>query len=343
MSPSRRSPCVLSALAVLALLVLTGCTAADDRAERGEVAVLCSNDAEICRAWAAAFSERSGREVTIVRLPTSEALERIRHGEGLPEFDVWHGGGAEMYAEAADEGLLASYTSPEAAAVPGEFRDPDARWSGAYSSMLAFCVSPSALASAGATTPHSWADLLDPALTGQISTASPRTSGTAYTAMSLQIDRLGADAGRDYLTALYGQVLQFTRSGTAPVQVVVHGEAAVALTFAPYCETARAEGHDVEVVVPRDGTDYEIGAVAVLADAPHPLSAHEYVDFALSAEGQQAGAGVGIHQIVTRSDLPDNLAEVLADGRYPVIGSSLDERVDRRDELLGWFTAEIEQ
>ena len=80
MTPSLRSPCALTALVVLALLVVTGCTAADGPAERDEVAVLCSNDAEICHAWAAAFTERSGIEVTTVRLPTSEALERIRRG-----------------------------------------------------------------------------------------------------------------------------------------------------------------------------------------------------------------------------------------------------------------------
>src|SRR5699024_2429505 len=145
---------------------------------------------------------------------------------------------------------------------------------------------------------------------GQISTASPRTSGTAYTAMLLQVDRLGEDAGRDFLGALYGQVLQFTRSGTAPVQVVVRGEAAVALSFSPYCEAARGAGHDVEVVIPRDGTAFEVGAVAVLADAPHPESAREYVDYALSADGQQAAAGIGIPQIPTRRDLPGNLGEV---------------------------------
>src|SRR5699024_5586663 len=124
---------------------------------------------------------------------------------------------------------------------------------------------------------------------------------------------------------------------TAPVQVVVRGEAAVALSFSPYCEAARGAGHDVEVVIPRDGTAFEVGAVAVLADAPHPESAREYVDYALSADGQQAAAGIGIPQIPTRRDLPGNLGEVLADDRFPVISSSLADRADRRDALLHWF------
>lgn len=343
MSRSRPSPRTLCSLVVLALLALTGCAAGSGGTGNSALAVLCSNDAEVCRVWAEDFTERSGHAVTTVRLPTSEALERIRHGEDLPEFDVWHGGGSEMYVEAAGEGLLAQYRSPEAEGIPATFRDPEDRWSGVYSSMLAFCVAPQALEALGAEAPRTWDDLLDSALHGQISTASPRTSGTAYTAMVLQIDRLGEDAGRDYLEALYGQVLQFTRSGTAPAQVVARGETAVAITFAPYCEAARAEGSAVEVVMPGDGTGYEVGAVAVLADAPHPELAREYIDFALSADGQQSGAASGINQIPTRSNLPDNLAEVLADGRYPVIGSSLAERAARREGLLAWFTEEVER
>ncbi|MGO1924470.1 MAG: ABC transporter substrate-binding protein [Brachybacterium tyrofermentans] len=344
MTPPRRSPRAVRALVVLALLALTGCTATGDRQmDDRDLAVLCSNDAEVCRAWAGAFTERTGYGVTTVRLPTSEALERIRHGEDLPEFDVWHGGGSEMYVEAADEGLLAPYRSAQAAGIPEDFRDPEDRWSGVYSSMLAFCVAPQAISDLGTEIPRTWDDLLDPALDGQISTASPRTSGTAYTAMSLQIDRLGEDAGREYLADLYGQVLQFTRSGTAPAQVVARGETAVAITFAPYCEAARAAGSHVEVVLPEDATSYEVGAVAMLADAPHPGTAREYLDFALSAGGQTAGAASGIDQIPTRSDLPGNLAEVLADGRYPVIGASLAERSSRRDALLAWYTEEVER
>lgn len=343
MTRPRRPPRTVCALVVLTLLALTGCAADGGRAVHGDLAVLCSNDAEICRAWAGAFTERTGHEVTMVRLPTSEALERIRRGEDLPEFDVWHGGGAEMYVEAADEGLLAPYVSPEAGRIPEGFRDPADRWTGVYSSMLAFCVAPQALEDLDVDIPHTWDDLLDPALEGQISTASPRTSGTAYTLMSLQVDRLGENVSRDYLAALYAQVLQFTRSGTAPAQVVARGETAVAITFAPYCEAARAGGSEVEVVPPGDATSYEVGAVAVLADAPHPQAAREYLDFALSAEGQQAGAASGIEQIPTRSDLPNNLAEVLADGRYPVIGASLAERAARRDGLLSWFTRVVER
>ncbi|MGP5671974.1 ABC transporter substrate-binding protein [Brachybacterium alimentarium] len=344
MTTPRRSPRATCALLVLALLALVGCTASDgDWPVDHDLAVLCSNDAEICRAWTRTFSERTGYDVTTVRLPTSEALERIRHGEDLPEFDVWHGGGSEMYVEAADEGLLASYRSGESEGIPAAFQDTENRWSGVYSSMLAFCVAPQAVAELGTDIPHTWDDLLDPALKGQISTASPRTSGTAYTAMSLQIDRLGADAGRGYLADLYGQVLQFTRSGTAPAQVVARGEAAVAITFAPYCDAARADGSQVDVVLPDDATEYEVGAVAVLADAPHPEAARDYLDFALSADGQQAGTTSGIEQIPTRSDLPDNLAEILADGSYPVIGASLTERSARRDALLAWFSEEVER
>lgn len=328
-------------LAVLMLLV-SGCTALDAPGQ-GTVSVVCSNDAAVCRAWAEGYTRRTGHSVTMERLPTSEALERIRRSDGTPEYDVWHGGGSETYVVAAREGLLAPYASPSAGGVPAELRDPEHRWTGVYSSVLALCVHPEALAAIGAATPTTWDDLLDPELTGQISASSPRTSGTAFTTMALQVDRLGAARGMDYLEDLYGQVFQFTRSGTAPARVVAQGEAAVAITFAPYCESAKESGHPVELVHPRDGTGYEVGAVAVLSDAPHPDLAREYVDQAVSVEGQRDGVASGIEQIPTHAALPGNLTAVLRADTYPMIPSSLASRADRRASLLEWFTQEAER
>ena len=332
----RRRRAGLLAAFVLALSACTSGPADGDAA----VSVLCSNDAAVCRAWAESFTERTGHRVTMERLPTSEALARIRRGDELAEYDVWHGGGAEMYAAAAADDLLTPYRSPAADGIPDAVRDPDGRWTGVYSSFLAFCVHPGALAEAGAPRPETWQDLLDPRLEGWISASSPRTSGTAFTTMVLQVDRLGEQPGLDYLSSLYDQVQQFTRSGTAPARVVARGEAAVALTFAPYCTAAAHDGAPVELVHPRDGTGYEIGAVAILADAPHPELAREYVDHAVSAEGQRAGDDSGIHQIPTQSALPGDLSEVLAEEPAPVHSSPLTERAARRGALLAWFTQE---
>ena len=93
--------------------------------------------------------------------------------------------------------LLLTLASPEAEEeIPERFRDARSRWTGAYSSMLAFCVDTARIGALGAEAPRTWTDLLDPALAGEISAASPRTSGTAYTTMALQVATLAllADA-----------------------------------------------------------------------------------------------------------------------------------------------------
>lgn len=329
-----------AALAALGavLLATAGCAAP---AASASVTVLCSNDAAICSAWAEDFAHETGIAVTMDRLPTSEALERIRRGEGLPEYDVWHGGGSEMYVAAAQEGLLAPYRPPRTEGIPAQVRDPRGRWTGVYVSFLGLCVDAGRLDELGAETPRSWDDLLDPALAGWVSASSPRTSGTAYTTMLVQRDRLGEEEGLEYLAQLYPQILQFTRSGTAPVQVVAQGEAAVGISFAPYCDAAAAAGAPVTTILPRDGTGYEVGAVAVLADAPHPAAARRYVDRAVSEEGQRSGATSGIHQVPTQPGLPGSFDEVRGHLGVPVLTSPLEERAGRRDALLNWFAAEV--
>ncbi|MFC0672482.1 ABC transporter substrate-binding protein [Brachybacterium hainanense] len=332
----------IAAQAVLGavLLATAGCTAPEASAS---VTVLCSNDAAICAAWAEDFARQTGTAVTMDRLPTSEALERIRRGEGLPEYDVWHGGGSEMYVAAAQEGLLAPYPSPQAEGIPAELREPRGRWTGVYVSFLGFCADAARLEQIGAPVPRSWEDLLDPALAGWVSAASPRTSGTAYTTMLVQLDRRGEQEGLDYLSRLYAQVPQFTRSGTAPAQVVAQGEAAVGISFAPYCEAAAAAGAPVTTILPRDGTGYEVGAVAVLADAPHPAAARRYVDHAVSEQGQRSGASSGIHQVPTQTGLPGSFGAVRGRLAAPLLMAPLEERAARRDALLDWFAAEVPQ
>lgn len=334
-----RIPRVAVALVGAALCCAAAAGCAADRGA-GAVSVLCSNDADICDQWARDFTATTGVDVTMVRLPTSEALSRLEHSGTVPEFDIWHGGPAEFYTRAASEGLLQAYEPPGTADIPDALRDPAHRWTGVYASVLAFCSDTAHLARLGVAVPRSWEDLLDPGLRGMVVTSSPRTSGTAYTLMFTQYQRLGRGAAEDYLRSLYGQVQQFTRSGTAPARTVASGEAAVAVTFAPYCTSDQQGTTGLEVTLPSDGTGYEVGAVALLAGAPHPTQARRYIDYAVSERGQTACRRVGIHQLPTDTRLPDDITGLLEDPGSDLLPSDVHERNRMRDPLVGWFTQE---
>lgn len=290
---------------------------------RGDVAVLCSNNVESCRAVVDAFEERSDVDVDLVRLPTAEALNRLRGGAADPEFDVWIGGPADAYVQAADEGLLAPV--PEAAegsAVPAGLRDGEDRWTGVYGGVLAFCVRDDA-----GVDPRTWADLLDPRLAGQVIAPHPLLSGTAATMLWVTVQRTGGvDPAMAYLAAVDAQLLRYTNSGTGTASLIAEGTGQVGVTFAPYCEGEQAAGAPVHTVYPADGTGYEVGAVALLAGAEH-AGARELVTFAASPEGQLQGS-LASSQLPTTTALPDNLAARLARVPAPILTTDLRAAAD---------------
>mgnify|MGYP002655380634 FL=1 len=148
--------------------------------------------------------------------------------------------------------------------------------------------------------PTSWADLLNPKLSKNISTAHPSTSGTAFTTLWTQVTRLGGEAaGMDYMSKLHKNILQYTKSGVGPVAIVGRGEAAVGLVFSHDCVAGRLQGLPLTVTFPSEGTGYEIGGVALVKGSKNPEAAKSYIDFALSREAQNLGPTVASFQVLT--------------------------------------------
>ena len=179
--------------------------------------VACGAMEDLCQKWTQTFTEQTGIQATYVRLTSGEAVARLDSAKNSPEFDVWHGGPADGYDTAAAKGLIEAYDSTNAAKIPDKYKDADHMWTGVYVGVLGFCSNKTVLSKLGVDTQASWDDLLNPALKGQVSTAHPSTSGTAFTTLWTQNVRLGGqDQAFDYMKKLHGNVLQYTKSGTAP-------------------------------------------------------------------------------------------------------------------------------
>lgn len=303
---SRRSMMTVGA-AVAALALLSACSqqAAQSTGEAdGDKAlvVACGAQEDWCQAITAAFEEKTGIDTNYVRLSSGETVARLEASKENPEFDVWHGGPADGYAAAKEAGLLEPYISETTEQIPERFRDAEGYWTGVYIGVLGFCSNTDVLADLGIDAPESWEDLLDPALVSQVGIAHPGTSGTSYTALWTQVllNDGDQDAALDYMSQLNTNVLQYSKSGSAPGQQAGRGEVAVGVIFTHDCVKYQDEGlTSLVVTTPSEGTGYEIGGVAAIAGAHHPSAAQQYIDFAASVEGQEIGPTVGSYQIPT--------------------------------------------
>jgi iron(III) transport system substrate-binding protein len=270
----------------------------------GKLTVLCTPQESWCQAMTKAFQDEKGIETSYVRLSSGEALAKLRATKGSPEFSVWWGGPADGFVAANAEGLIEPYTSPEAAKIPAEQKDPSGVWTGVYVGALGFCSNKKLLTELGVSAPDSWDDLLDPKLKGQVAVAHPASSGTAYTAFYTQVLRLsGEDAAFDYMKKLHANILQYTKSGSAPSQMAGRGEIAVAIVFSHDCVKDIDAGFaDLQVGFPTDGTGYEIGGAALIKGAPEPDAAKQWIDWSLTAKAQEIGPTVGSYQLPTNPD-----------------------------------------
>ncbi|MET1073834.1 MAG: extracellular solute-binding protein, partial [Umezawaea sp.] len=190
--------------AVLAALALTTTAACSQRAPeasgaRKEVVVACGAAEDWCQKTTAGFTAKTGIPADYVRLSSGEAVARFGASKDNPEFDVWHGGPADGYEAAKDQGLLQPYTSSATGKIPAKYRDPSGYWTGVYIGALGFCSNRDVLAKAGLEAPTSWNDLLAPGFAKQVAIAHPATSGTAYTALYTLVGiKGGEEAGLRY-------------------------------------------------------------------------------------------------------------------------------------------------
>jgi iron(III) transport system substrate-binding protein len=81
----------------------------------------------------------------------------------------------------------------------------------------------------GLPAPGSYEDLLDPVYRGLVSMPNPKTSGTGYMFLVSLVNAWGEDAAFAYFDRLAENILQFTTSGSGPVNALIQGEAAIGL------------------------------------------------------------------------------------------------------------------
>ena len=269
-----------------------------------ELVVLCTPQEQWCVRRVEEFQSQTGIPTSYVRMSSGESLARLRAGAEAPEFDVWWGGPADGQIAANEEGLIEPYISPNAAVVADEQKDADGVWTGVYVGALGLCVNTKVVEELGIEMPETWDDLLDPAYEDNIAMAHPASSGTAYTTFFTQVLRLGSEeAAMEYAKALHPNILQYTKSGSASGPMAGRGEIAVSIIFSHDCIANIVQGfEDLEVVFPADGTGYEIGAQALIANAAHPNNAKTWIDWALQADTQSIGPSVEAYQLPTNPE-----------------------------------------
>ncbi len=281
--------------ALLASAISLAATAA--AVAQGVVNVVCVTE-EWCEALREPFFAKTGIRMEFLNLRSNESLVRIRAEASNPTFDVFYGGTGDPHFVAAKEGLTVPYASPMlselapemVAAVKGAYLP-------LYANPIALIVNPKVLEQAGAPLPKSWLDLADPKFKGLIGMADPNSSGTAYTVIATLVQIFGEEKAFEFLAALHQNIANYTKSGSGSLQPTGQGELGVAIIFMASALREKEAGLPIEIIVPEEGTGYEISGISLIKNGPNPEGAKAFIDYALSAEAQDLGTSVGSLQI----------------------------------------------
>jgi iron(III) transport system substrate-binding protein len=249
------------------------------------------------------FEKDTGIKVNFVRMSGGETLSRIRAEKASPKASVWYGGSADSFIVAKKEGLLAAYKSPNAEKIAANFKDPEGFWTGVYQGYLGFILDGRFFEENKLEAPKSWNDLLKPEFTGHIMMGNPGSASTGYVIVSSLVQMMGEDKAMDYLAKLHKQIKQYTKAGEAPARSAALGETAIGITYLHNGIRMMKEGYDnVKLSVPQEGTAYELGAVAIINNAPEMEAAKKFIDWCLTKKAQELGQQNKSYQFLTNPE-----------------------------------------
>ncbi len=284
-------------VALAALCATMGAQAQDG----GQVNVICSVQAEWCNMIQTVFAKTTGVKVNMSLKGSGEALAQLVAEKANPKTDVWFGGTGDPHLQAAEQGLSLEYKSPSLPQLhtwaQQQASQSGYKTVGIYSGPLGFGYNTELVAKKKLKVPQTWADLLNPALKGEIQVANPASSGTAYTMVATLVQLMGEDKAFDYMKGLHKNISQYTRSGTGPIKAVARGETTVSISFVHDGPGEKMQGFPIETITPADGTGAEIGSMSIIKGARNLDNAKRFYEWALTGPAQEMGAAAKQFQL----------------------------------------------
>ncbi len=255
----------------------------------GKLAIYSALDKSINEQLVAAFqAAHPGINAQILRAAGAGDLQsRMRSERTSPKAGVFIGGESAFHEGIAREGLLEKYVSPNAEKIAATFKDPQGFWTGWNLAVFSFALNADRFAKemAGAKTPTTWDDLLDPAWKSKLVLPDPVKSAGGYLFLVTQVFRFERDEDKamEYMQKLHANIAQYVRNAPEGIKLVAQGKTVGCPGWRYEILTEKAKNTRIELITP-ENSSYEIGAVSIVKGAPNAAGARALVDWLLTKE-----------------------------------------------------------
>jgi iron(III) transport system substrate-binding protein len=256
-----------------------------------------------------------------------------------PQADVVWGVAASSLLLLEKQGLLDPYLPKDAGALKAAFRDtanPPA-WVGMDAWMAAICFNSEEAKRKGLPKPKSWADLTSPAYKGQIVMPSPASSGTGFLAVSGWLQMMGEGPAWSFMDKLDINMAAYIHSGSKPCKMVAAGEYPLGISMEYAGVQQQNEGAPIEVILPAEGTGWEIEATAIVKGGHNAEAARRLADWAASPRARDQYAK--FYPLTALPGAKTQLANYPADAESHMARNDFVWAAENRDAILAKWSA----
>ena len=268
-----------------------------------EVNILMTPQEEWCQGMKQEFEAKYNITVNYVRMSSGEGLARIRAEKDNPQFDLWWGGPIDSFVAAKQEGLLEAYDSPSYKNLldPKKYKDAENYWVGIYVGTLGFCTNKDWLA---AHPKFQGPGLLGRPVEAGVQRADPGgppvhlghfLHGPGHGAAD---PRRGQGLAVPQVLCGPGAPVHQERRRSRQVRGAGRGRRGGGV-LARHRERDRQQQAAPGVELPKEGTGYEIGGMAILKGGKHRDAAQLWFDWAITADAQALGPKYKAYQAPT--------------------------------------------
>lgn len=146
-----------------------------------------------------------------------------------------------------------------------------------YSGCIA--VNTEKLKEKGLAVPQSYEDLLKEEYKNLIAMPNPKSSGTGYIYLKSLVNAWGEEKAFAYFDQLADTVLQFTSSGSGPINSLVQGEIAIAMGMTSQAVIEINNGQPFEILYFKEGAPFTACGYGIVEGKQHKQAVKDVFDF----------------------------------------------------------------
>ena len=236
------------------------------------------------------FEKETGIKVRAVydteETKSAGAMNRLIAEKNNPQADVYWANEPIRAEVLRQQHIAAPYLSPNAAAIPAAFRNPEGYWTGFAARARVLVVHE------GVTpAPNSITSYMDPQWNGKTVIANP-LFGTTTTQIAALFALWGDESARAFMQTMRDNGVKLSPSNGDSADLVARDQFVFSLVDSDDVVNRMKQGEPVTMVYPDQG-EGEIGclivpnATVLIAGAPHPDAGRKLIDYLLTAETEK--------------------------------------------------------